>query len=66
MGDLDVVHDLFTTSKPELLRPVYNVCILLRKKWILDKLVQLYECGTLLNKKPLFWSLQAVLNSYDW
>jgi hypothetical protein len=54
MGDLDVVHDLFTTSKPELLRPVYNVCILLRKKWILDKLVQLYECGTLLNKKPLF------------
>jgi hypothetical protein len=32
MGDLDVIHGLFTTGKPELLRPVYNVCILVRKK----------------------------------
>ena len=53
MGDLDVVHGLFTTDKPEFLRPVYNVCILVRKKWILSKLVQ-YQCGTLLNTKPLF------------
>jgi hypothetical protein len=59
MGDLDVVHGLFTMGKPELFRAVYNVCILAwRKKWILSELVQ-YYCGTLLNKKPLFWSLQG-------
>jgi hypothetical protein len=40
MGDLDVVHRLSTTGKPEFLRPVNNVCILVRKKWILSKLVQ--------------------------
>jgi hypothetical protein len=28
MGDLDVVHGLFTMGKPELFRAVYNVCIL--------------------------------------
>ena len=32
MGDLDVVHGLITTGKPEVLCPVCNVCILVRKK----------------------------------
>jgi hypothetical protein len=32
MEDLDVVHGLFTNGKPELSRPVYNVCILIRQK----------------------------------
>jgi hypothetical protein len=67
MGDFDVVHGLFTTGKPEFLRPVYmqRLHFSTYKKWILSKLVQLYECGTLLNKKPLFCSFQVVLNLYD-
>jgi hypothetical protein len=40
MGDLYVMHGLFTTAKPEFSRRlVYNVCILVRKKWIPGKLV---------------------------
>jgi hypothetical protein len=32
MGDLDVIHGLYTTGKPEFSRRlVYNVCILVRK-----------------------------------
>jgi hypothetical protein len=52
-GDLYVIHGLFTTGKPEFLRPVRNVCILVHKKWKPSKLVQ-YQCGILLNRKPLF------------
>jgi hypothetical protein len=36
MRDFDVVHGcihgMFITGKPEFLRPVYNVCILVRRE----------------------------------